>query len=152
MTKEEQIKIINSTINKARENLRPLSFNLIFWGVMINLMSVFHYFFESVVEFSRYSVILYWTIFPLIGMVFTIMWNIKRGIKKGYETVLARTIKIIWAVFGLGWLIILISSIIVGQSPVPLILFLLGLVLVMNGLIIKFKPLTIGGMILLVFV
>ena len=76
----------------------------------------------------------------------------KRGIKKGYETVLDRTIKIIWAVFGLGWLIILIYSIIVGKSPVPLILFLLGLVLVMNGLIIKFKPLTIGGMILFIFV
>ena len=50
------------------------------------------------------------------------------------------------------WLIILISSIIVGQSPVPLILFLLGLVLVMNGLIIKFKPITIGGIILFIFV
>ena len=152
MTEEEQINIINSTINKTRENLRPLSINLIFWGVMINLMSVFHYFFEYIVEYSRYSVILYWTIFPLIGMVFTIRWNIKRGIKKGYETVLDRTIKIIWAVFGLGWLIILMYSIIVGKSPVPLILFLLGLVLVMNGLIIKFKPITIGGIILFIFV
>lgn len=152
MIKEEQINIINSTINKARENLRTLSFNLIFWGVNINLMSAFHYFFEPLVEYSKYSVILYWTVIPLLGMVFTFWWNIKRGIKKGYETVLDRTIKIIWAVFGLGWLIILTSSFITGKSPVPLILFLLALVLVMNGLIIKFKPLTIGGMILFVFV
>ena len=150
MTKEDQINIINSTINKARENLRPLSFNLIFWGVMINLMSAFHYFFEPIVEYSKYSVLLYWTIIPILGMVYMITWNIKKGIKRGYETVLDRTIKIIWAVFGLGWIIILISSLLVGKSPVPQILFLLGLVLVMNGLIIKFKPLTIGGIILLI--
>ena len=71
-----------------------------------------------------------------------IRWNIKRGIEIGYETVLDRTIKIIWAVFGLGGFI-LISSLLIGKSPVPQILFLLGLVLVMNGLIIKFKPLTL---------
>ena len=152
MTKEDQINIINSTINKARENLRPLSFNLIFWGVMINLMSAFHYFFKAIVEYSTYSYILYWIIIPILGMVYMIRWNIKKGIKRGYETVLDRTIKIIWAVFGLGWIIILISSLLVGKSPVPQILFLLGLVLVMNGLIIKFKPLTIGGIILLIFV
>ena len=81
-----------------------------------------------------------------------IRWNIKRGIEIGYETVLDRTIKIIWSVFGFGWFFIIISSLLIGKSPVPLILFLLGLVLVMNGLIIKFKPLTIGGIILLVFV
>ena len=40
----------------------------------------------------------------------------------------------IWVVF------IVISSLLIGKSPVPIILFLLGLVLVMNGLIIKFKP------------
>ncbi len=152
MRKEDQINIINSTINMARENLRPLSFNLIFWGVIINLMSSFHYFFDSIVEYSKYSVILYWTIIPILGMLYMIRWNIKKGIKRGYETVLDRTIKIIWAVFGLGWIIILISSLLIGKSPVPQILFLLGLVLVMNGLIIKFKPLTFGGFFLLIFV
>tara|TARA_A200000113_G_scaffold75478_1_gene66283 strand:- start:169 stop:738 length:570 start_codon:yes stop_codon:yes gene_type:complete len=152
MKKEDQINIINSTINKARENLRPLSFNLIFWGVMINLMSAFHYFFEPIVEYSKYSVILYWTIIPIFGMFYIISWNIKIGMKRGYETVLDRTIKIIWAVFGLGWMITLISSLLIGKSPVPQILFLLGLVLVMNGLIIKFKPLTIGGIFLFIFV
>ena len=152
MTKEDQINIINSTTKKARENLKPLSFNLIFWGVMINLMSAFHYFFEPIIEHSKYSVILYWTIIPILGMLYMIRWNIKKGIKRGYETVLDRTIKIIWAVFGLGWIIILISSLLIGKSPVPQILFLLGLVLVMNGQIIKFKPLTIGGIILIIFV
>ncbi len=81
MTKEDQINIINSTINKARENLRPLSFNLIFWGVMINLMSAFHYFFEPIVEYSKYSVLLYWTIIPILGMVYDNMEYQKRNQK-----------------------------------------------------------------------
>ena len=33
-----------------------------------------------------------------------------------------------------------------------MILFLLGLVLIMNGLIIKFKPLTAGGIVMFIFI
>jgi hypothetical protein len=46
MEKEEQIKLINETIKKTKENLKPLSFNLIFWGVFINVLSLIHYFFS----------------------------------------------------------------------------------------------------------
>jgi hypothetical protein len=65
---------------------------------------------------------------------------------------MGRTIRIIWTVFGFGWLLIVLSSIRLEFHPVPVILFLLGLVITMTGMIIKFKPLTIGGMVLFVFV
>ena len=80
------------------------------------------------------------------------MKNIKKGIEIGYETIIDRTLKIIWAVFGIGWILIIFISLIKGFSPVPFILFLLGLVLIMNGLIIKFKPLTAGGVVMFIFV
>jgi len=63
-----------------------------------------------------------------------------------------RTIKIIWSVFGFGWMLIVFTALINGFNPVPLILFLLGLVLMMNGLIIKFKPLTAGGIVMFMFI
>jgi hypothetical protein len=39
-----------------------------------------------------------------------------------------------------------------GINPVPDILFLLGLVSVLTGAIIKFKPIILGGIFLLIFV
>ena len=153
MTKEEQIQIINDAIIQTKTSLKPLGYNLLFWGILIISMSLFQYFFSELVQFSYYSAAVYWISIPVIGMVYTTYYNIKTGIKMGYETQLGRVIKIIWAVFGLSWLSILALTLIQGiNSPVLDILFLLATVLIMTGLIIKFKNITIGGLFLLAFV
>ena len=57
------------------------------------------------------------------------------------------------AVFGLSWLLHVAISLIKGiNSPTLEILFSLAIALVMTGLIIKFKNITIGGLLLLAFV
>lgn len=153
MKSNDQIKLINDTINKTKENLKPLGYNLLFWGIFINVLSAIHYFLGSFIFQKMFHVWIYWIAFPLLGMIYMTRWNIKRGIKIGYETIIGRVIGIIWAVFGLGWVsIIIISMITKSFHPTPLILFLLGLVLIMNGLIIKFKPLTAGGIVIFMFI
>ena len=153
MTKEEQINIINDAIIQTKTSLKPLGYNLLFWGILIISMSLFHYFFPELVQFSYYSALVYWIAIPVIGMVYTINYNIKTGHKIGYETQLNRVIKIIWAVFGLSWLLHVAISVIKGiNAPTLEILFSLAIALVMTGLIIKFKNITIGGLLLLAFV
>jgi hypothetical protein len=153
MKSNDQIKLINDTINKTKENLKPLGFNLVFWGIFINILSAIHYFLGSVIFQKILYVWIYWVTFPLLGMIYMIRWNIKRGIKIGYKTIIGRVVGIIWAVFGFGWLLIVIISITTKSfHPTPMILFLLGLVLIMNGLIIKFKPLTAGGLVMFIFI
>ena len=151
MTKEEQINIINDAIKQTKTNLKPLGYNLVFWGVVIISMSLFHYFFPQIVQFSYYTAIIYWVLIPLLGMVYTTYYNIKTGIKIGYETQLDRVIRIIWSVFGLAWIFTVGISLIYNVNPVQDILFLLGIVLIMSGLIIKFHNITIGGIGLLIF-
>ncbi|MFL2638611.1 MAG: hypothetical protein ACJ0OB_00090 [Flavobacteriaceae bacterium] len=151
MTKEEQLNIINDAIKQTKTNLKPLGYNLIFWGVVIISMSLFHYFFPQIVQFSYYSTVIYWVLIPILGMVYTTYYNIKTGIKIGYETQLDRVIRIIWGVFGLAWIFTVGISLIYNVNPVQDILFLLGIVLIMSGLIIKFHNITIGGIGLLIF-
>ena len=152
MNKEDQIKAINDIINETRTKLKPLSFNLIFWGIFINIMSIIHYSFPSFIQQTYYSAGIYWISLPMIGMIYMTRWNIKKYKEIGYSTTLGRAIKIIWGVFGFGWLMITAFSLYKGINPVPDILFLLGLVIVMTGMIIKFKPLTIGGMVIFIFI
>ena len=64
---------------------------------------------------------------------------------------LDRVIRIIWAVFGLAWIFTVGISLLYNVNPVQDILFLLGIVLIMTGLIIKFHNITIGGIGLLIF-
>ena len=146
---EKQIETINNVINSTKENLKPLSINFIFWGLLITLMSLFHYAFPSLIYSYQ---LLYWTVLPLIGMILTVYYNIKIRKKVGYETYLSRVIKIIWGVFNLSWIyIIVLSFTLKSFHPVPPILFLLSIILIITGLIIKFKPVTIGGIFLTIF-
>ena len=151
MTKEEQLSIINDAIKQTKTNLKPLGYNLVFWGVVIISMSLFHYFFPQIVQYSYYSSVIYWVLIPVLGMFYTTYYNIKTGIKIGYETQLDRVIRIIWSVFGLAWIFTVGISLIYNVNPVQDILFLLGIVLVMSGLIIKFRNITVGGIGLLIF-
>ena len=146
---EKQIETINNVINSTKENLKPISVNFIFWGLLITLMSLFHYAFPSLIHSSQ---LLYWTVLPLIGMILTVYYNIKIRKKAGYETYLSRVIKIIWGVFNLSWIyIIVLSFTLKSFHPVPPILFLLSLILIITGLIIKFKPVILGGIFLTIF-
>ena len=106
MNKVDQIKVINDMINEARTNLKPLSFNLVFWGIFINIMSIIHYTFPSFIQQTNYSAGIYWIFLPMIGMIYMTRWNIKKYKEMGYSTTLGRVIKIVWAVFGIGWLMI----------------------------------------------
>ncbi|MBT6170787.1 MAG: hypothetical protein HOH98_08600 [Flavobacteriaceae bacterium] len=154
MNKEEQIKIINETIAKTKFTLKPLGYNFIFWGFLIISMSLFHYFFPEIVQFNVYSAVIYWVLIPLLGMIYTTYYNIKIGNKIGYETILGRVIKIIWGVFGGSWIAIVTISFYLEtyDNPAQDILFLLGVTLTMSGLIIKFNKITLGGILLILFV
>ena len=149
---KDQIEAIASVINNTRENLKPLSINFIFWACLVIVMSLFNYAFPSLIASTQYGDVLFWTVLPLIGMILTIYYNIKYRNKTGYETYLNRVVKIIWGVFNLSWIyIIALSFTIKSFHPVPPILFLLGMMLIITGLIIKFKPITLGGIFLTIF-
>ena len=149
---EKQIEEITNVINSTKENLKPLSVNFIFWGLLITLMSLLHYVYPSLIQSTQYSARLFWIVLPSIGMLITIYYNIKVRKKTGYETYLSRVIKIIWGVFNLSWIyIIVLSFTLKSFHPVPPILFLLSVILIITGLIIKFKPITLGGLFLTIF-
>ena len=151
-TKEEQIEIISTVINSTKENLKPLSVNFIFWGILIIVMSLIHYSVPQYIQYTEYSSLLFWTILPMLGMIFTIVYNIKIRKVVGYETYLNRVIKIIWGIFNLSWLVIIVMSLLNGiNNPVPEILFLLSTTLITTGIIIKFKPIVIGVILLMLF-
>ena len=147
MESKEHIEIINQMINKTKEQLRPFSLNLIFWGALISIMSIIYFNVLYLFETDMHH-ILFWTIIPFLGMVFMTNYNIKKGREIGYETHLSRTIKIIWSTFGIAWVfIILLSSLqgFAGGTIQFLILFTSAICLLISGILIKFLPVTLGG-------
>lgn len=145
MKTQDQIQLINDTINKTKENLKSSSFSFILWGALISVMSFFHYIFPEIVQKSRYSILLFWVLIPVLAMAVTLIYNIKRRKKTGYETHIGRTLKIIWSVFNIAWILLIVISIEKNQNPTESILFLLGIMILITGLLIRFKPFSFGG-------
>ena len=145
MNEQEQIDLINQIINKNKGSLKPLSKNFIFWGLLISLMSLVHYYFPGIIQSTKYSSLLFWTITPVLGMIFTVYLNIKAREKQGYTTYIGRALKIIWGVFNIAWLLIVVKSLMQHQTPVWDILFLLGIVLVMSGFLVRSNAILFGG-------
>jgi len=150
MKPQEQIQLINDTINKTKENLKSSAPNFIFWGALIAVMSLIHYGFPEFIQKTTYSSLIYWISVPLIGMVLTVIYNIKIRKKTGYETHIGRALKIIWGVFNVAWMLLIVISILKNQNPVHSILFLLGVILLITGLLIRFKPISLGGLAVIV--
>ena len=150
MNTQEQIQLINETINKTKEQLRPSSINFIFWGLLIALISLIHYLIPGLIQSKPYSTLLYWTVIPILGMAFTILYNMRTYTKIGYQTHIGRALKLIWGVFNVAWIILVVLSVFKKQNPVSDILFLLGIVLVITALLIRFTPLILGGMVVLI--
>ncbi len=145
MNHSKQLSLINEAINKTKEQLKPTSVNFIFWGLLISMMSLIHYFFSEFIQKTAYSSLLYWTTVPIIGMVITVIYNIKTSVRLGYETHIGRALKLVLGVFNIAWLVIVVLSIFKKQNPVQEILFLLGIVLLISALLIRFTPLIIGA-------
>ena len=147
MESKEHIEIINQMINKTKEQLRPFSLNLIFWGALVSVMSIIYFNVLHLFETDMHHII-FWTIIPFFGTIFMTNYNIKKGREIGYETHLSRTIKIIWSTFGIAWVfIILLSSIqgFAGGTIQFLILFTSAICLLISGILIKYLPVTLGG-------
>ena len=145
MEAQDQIQLINDTINKTKDHLKESSFNFIFWGLLIAVLSFFHYVFPEIVQQTNYSILLYWVLIPVIGMIITVVYNIKKRVKVGYETYMGRTLKIIWGVFNISWILLVFISFEKKINPTESILFLLGVMVLITGLLIRFKPLSFGG-------
>ena len=145
MEAQDQIQLINDTINKTKDHLKESSFNFIFWGLLIAVLSFFHYVFPEIVQQTNYSILLYWVLIPVMGMIITVVYNIKKRVKVGYETYMGRTLKIIWGVFNISWILLVFISFEKKINPTESILFLLGVMVLITGLLIRFKPLSFGG-------
>ena len=82
MNPSNQLQLINDAINKTKEQLKPTSVNLIFWGIFITPVSITHLLLLEFIQRSRYSSLLFWTFILVIGIILTTVHYIKVGEKK----------------------------------------------------------------------
>ncbi|MBL7112355.1 MAG: hypothetical protein ISS19_10495 [Bacteroidales bacterium] len=153
MTPEESLKIIQRSILTSRKNMRSGSFYFLLWGWILLLSSLLCYFVlrylhqHEIYEGMYWKSLLCWTV-P-IGIGFIIQWIYKRRQRdlELVKTHIDRYLTIIWVAGGITFALMLPICFQLDVYPTPFILAEVGLITFISGMMIRFTPIVIGGIV-----
>ncbi len=164
LTPEESFDIINKAISNFKMNYKENARVFLLWGWILTLASISNFIILKILsgreahelmagkwELKGLFILGNWIIFCLIG--FIILYFMVRKInrdKKVYSHIDKFVEKLWWvtaASFGIATIICFIMRI----EPPVLMLLIAGIATTTTGLIIKFKPLILGGMSFFIF-
>jgi hypothetical protein len=144
ITPEESLLLIAQTIEETKERFKENGHVIVFWGVL-TLFVFGSQFILSLLELYKFTIYPVY-LFPIVGGTYMIYIWIKEKKKNMPKTIIGNILG------SIGWIIgmnLLIMGFFfwgqLGKAMAPVFLILLALMVIVSGLSIKFKPLTIGG-------
>lgn len=146
MDAKQSLEIIEEMIQNARGKFHKSDgLYYLFWGylslfILLSFVTLSVYF-PEIAHFI-------WAGFVL-GFPVNIWIRKKAKEEKRITTQLDKVIGAIWKGFGLSALVLLVASLELKSYTPPLFLLLIGFALLINGVILKFKPLQYGGLLCL---
>jgi len=157
MTPEESLSLIGEVISNTRNNLKADSFFFLLWGWFITVASLI----EAIILWNAGRMNdwkdvglmsgLNWGGLVLIGLIVQVFYIKKHYVKKGYKTFYEKVISYIWIISGF---VIFLTVYLAGtrhETPEPYILAVISIPTVITGVMTRFRPLVIGGLLFILF-
>jgi len=142
-TPEESLLLITKTIEETKERFKENGHILVFWGTLIFIVFGSQLIL-SLLEFYKYTMYPVY-LFPIGGIYMLYIW-IKDKKQNKPKTIIGNILGNLGWVVGMNLMIMgFIFSGKLGEAMAPVFLILFALFIIVCGLTIKFKPLTIGG-------
>ena len=142
MTGEESLRIISEMLNKTKVNIRQSSFHLLFWGWLIFACSLSEYILWKYTDFTHPYYI--W-LFVIPGSFVSFIYGYKTGRKAKVQTYADYLYVWTWVGFLFASVVLFIVRSSEMQNFALYMLILAGFPTFMSGIILKFRPLIIGG-------
>ena len=157
LTPEESFDVINKAIANFKINYRESSKVFLLWGWMLTLASVSNFIILRFVHsmepwvLKGYVILGSWALFIVIGFIIMYFMVRKMNRAKTVHSHIDKFIDYLWWVTAPSFVIATFICIKLGIAPPPLMLLVAGIATTTTGLVIKFRPLIIGGMSFFVF-
>jgi hypothetical protein len=148
-TPEESLSLISRTIEETKKRFQENGHIIILWGCLTFFVFFSQYVLELLGLHKKFDIIWTCILFPL-GAIYTFIYT-RRKIKKNNipKTVLGNTIEAMGWVVGMNLMILaFFFGNKLGDALAPIMLIVLSMAIIVIGLSIKFKPITIGGILL----
>ena len=141
LTTEESLKIITQMIVTAKGNIKGSSFHFLLWGWVVAIGNLGHFVLLQYTDIDKpYSI---WLI-TIPAWIVSMLYGYRQSKDARVKTYSDNLILWIWLSFTFSAVIIIFSGKFGSTIPI-LMLLLAGMSTFMTGLILKFKPLIIGG-------
>jgi hypothetical protein len=147
LSPQESLLLITDTIAHTKENIQQNSFPFLLWGWLIAIAS-FAFFFLHNYTTTRF----YFLPFPLlavIGVVTTIIFY-RKNVVTSTLTYLSNFMYKMWMVLGIAFFTVVFINVSQNHLPFTYTLIIAGIGTFTSGLVMKFQPLNIGGVLFLV--
>ena len=157
LTPEESFKIINKAISNFKINYRVYANTFLLWGWILTLASFSNFIILKILHSQEaYNLMgLYslgnWAVFGLIGFIVLFFMERKINKEKKVYSYLESYIKKLWIVTAASFFIAVVLCIKLEIAPPPIMLLIGGIATTTSGLLIKFRPVIIGGMAFFIF-
>jgi hypothetical protein len=149
-TPREQLDLIEQAIAQAKENLSNHSYDFIFWGWLVSISAILNYVLLAYSSLGNQSYLI-WPITMSIGSIGVFWYYLKREKKKSHKTHLEYFLSSLWMVLGGVLILLSLATPFVDLNPWFLFPLLVGVGTLVSGVVLKFRPLVIGGIVLLGF-
>ena len=145
----ESLEIISKAIHQTKENFKEQVVYFILWGWVSLIASIINYYLAAHTSF-QYPY-LPWLILVPIALIFHFRIEKKRGKAKKIQSYYDLYLKYLWSVLGGSFIAIIIYTSYFDIPPTSFLLLLAGMGTLITGLTIEFKPISWGGLALLLF-
>jgi hypothetical protein len=154
-TPEESLQLISQTIAGYKSTQKSKNYYFLLWGWVVALACISHFALlrillrmEMYTNIGTYSWLL-WVLFVFAGLSiqFVHIYRLKQKIR--VRSHLEKYMSILWQVSGAAMIIAGAISYILHIYPGPLVFTIAGLATLVTGLQTQFRPLIVGGIILL---
>jgi len=143
LTPEESLLLISKTIEETKERFKENGHIFIFWGTL-TLIVIGSQFILSLLELYKFTLYPNY-LYPLGGVYMIYIW-IKEKKKNMPKTIIGNILGNLGWIIGMNLMIMgFFFSGHLGEAIAPVFLILLALMIIVGGLSIKFRPLSIGG-------
>lgn len=155
LTPEESLSIINKAIANFKLNFRETSKVFLIWGWVLAIASLSNFIILKILysrEASTGLISLYnWAAFILIGFLLMLFMEHKINKEKKVFSYLESYFKNLWSVTAASFFIATLLCIKLEINPPAIMLLIAGIATTTSGLLIKYKPLIIGGLTFFIF-
>jgi len=137
----ESLRLIMDVIGRTKENIREHGYLFLLWGWLIAGASILFFLLHAYTSFKLYF--LPFPILSLTGIIITLYsWSKK---SRAAETYIGYYLKQLWLALGISFILVIFINVVEGNLPFTYTLLLGGIGTLVSGLVLRFRPLILGG-------